>query len=96
MIARPDIALIFCDDLLPDGSYRDLLSALPRTSRKVPLTVVISGEDRDRTYREAIEQGAFDVIPSPCSKQDVQWVVIRATDLAQVARTSSTRLKSAG
>ena len=88
-VARPDIALIFCDDVLPDGSYRDLLALLPRTTRKVPLVVVLSGENRDRTYREAMEQGAFDVIVSPCSKQDVQWVVIRAMDLAQLARTSS-------
>jgi len=86
---RPDIAVVFCDDVLPDGSYRELLAALPRMTRKVPVVVVMSGADRDRTYREAMEEGAFDVIPSPCSKQDVQWVVIRAMDLAQMPRTSA-------
>ena len=89
VITRPDIALVFCDDVLPDGSYHDLLAVLPRTTRRVPLVVVMSGEDRDRTYREAMEQGAFDVIASPCSKQDVQWVVIRAMDLTQSPRVLS-------
>lgn len=89
MIARPDVALTFCDDYLPDGSYRDLLDALPRMTRRVPLVVVMSGEDRDRTHRDAIEHGAFDVIASPCSKQDVQWIVIRTMDVAQLPRTSS-------
>lgn len=89
MITRPDIALIFCDDCLPDGSYRDLLDGLPRMTRRAPLVVVMSGQDRDRTYREAMEQGAFDVIASPCSKQDVQWIVIRTMDLVQLPRTSS-------
>lgn len=89
LIARPDIALTFCDDYLPDGSYRDLLNALPRVTRRAPLVVVMSGEDRDRTYREAMEQGVFDVIASPCTRQDVQWIVIRAMDLTQLARASS-------
>ena len=88
MITKPDLALIFADDLLPDGSYRDLLAALP-AGHKIPLVVVMSGEDRDRTYREAVEGGALDVIANPCSKQDVQWIVIRAMELAQSARTSS-------
>lgn len=89
VVTRPDICLVFCDDVLPDGTYRDLLAELPRAPRRVPLVVVMLGEDRDRTYREAMEQGAFDVIVSPCARQDVQWVVIRAMDLAQLARTSS-------
>jgi DNA-binding NtrC family response regulator len=81
LAARSDVAIIFCDDLMPDGSYRDLLAAMPKTSHRVPLIVVMSQEDRDQVYREAMEGGAFDVIASPCSRQDVQWVVIRAMDL---------------
>ena len=87
-IARADVAVIFCDDVLPDGSYLDLLAAMPKATRKVPFIVVMSREDQDRIYREAMEHGAFDVIVSPCSRQDVQWVVIRAMDLTQLPRTT--------
>lgn len=88
-IAKPGLALVFCDDVLGTGSYRDLLALLPKASRRVPLVVVMSEENRDQTYRDAMEQGAFDVIASPCTKQDVQWVVIRAMDLTQVPRSAA-------
>jgi DNA-binding NtrC family response regulator len=72
-----DFALIFCEERWEGGTYRDLLSAMG--SRKAPVVVMISGENRDLVFREAMELGAFDVAANPCSRQDAQWMVIRAT-----------------
>jgi DNA-binding NtrC family response regulator len=88
-ITKPGVALVFCDDVWGQGSYRDLLNLLPKAGRRVPLVVVMSEENRDQTYRDAMEQGAFDVIASPCTKQDVQWVVIRAMDLTHLPRSAA-------
>jgi DNA-binding NtrC family response regulator len=87
-MVKHDIALVLCEDSRQQGKYQDLLAVIPRGGRRVPIVVVMSEENLDQTYREAMEKGAFDVIASPCSKQDVQWVVIRAMDLGQLPRTS--------
>jgi CheY-like chemotaxis protein len=39
VLSRHEVALVFCDDRLTDGSYRDLLQTL-RTWKKAPHIVV--------------------------------------------------------
>ncbi len=72
-----DFAVAFCDDCFEGGTYRDFLAMMPRP-RKLPVVVLISESNQYEASRDAVALGAFDVIPNPCSKQDVQWVVIRA------------------
>ena len=73
-----EFALVFCEEHCDDGTYRDLL---PKArSRKAPLVVMISDESRDVGFQEAMTLGAFDVVANPCSRSDVQWMVIRATN----------------
>lgn len=69
-------SLIFCEDTLSDGTYRDILRP-PGKPMKTRL-VVISEVSDDQNYNEAKQLGAFDVISSPCRRSDIQWVVIRA------------------
>jgi DNA-binding NtrC family response regulator len=71
------LSLIFCEDTLADGTYRDLLNILgkPLKSR---LVVISQQSHIELKYQEAIGLGAFEVITSPCRPSDVQWVVIRA------------------
>jgi DNA-binding NtrC family response regulator len=88
LMAKPEVSLILCDDVLEAGSYQDLLEAVPRAGRKIPIVVIMSEANHDETYRAAMAKGAFDVIVSPCARQDVQWVVIRAMDLTQLPRAS--------
>jgi CheY-like chemotaxis protein len=54
------------------------LSLISGGTRRTPVVVMISDMNRGPTYREVLEAGAFDVIASPCSKKDVQWMVLRA------------------
>jgi DNA-binding NtrC family response regulator len=72
-----DIHLIFCNNCMPDGSYLHLLELLRSLTRDVPVILIVPVEDRDFKHREAWAQGVFDIVASPCSRQDVQWMIIR-------------------
>ncbi len=85
-IAAEGLVLIFSEEILPEGQYGDVLLMVARSGRRGPVVVVISDENRDRVHREAMELGAFEVIAHPCSKQDVQWVVIRAMNSPRLPR----------
>lgn len=71
-------AAVFCEDCFEGGTYRDFL-ALAQRPRKVPVVVMVSESTQHLALKDAMALGAFDVIPNPCSKKDVQWMVIRAT-----------------
>ncbi len=92
-----DFALIFCQDRFEDGTYQDLLSIV-RGSEKVPVVVMISNLDQDFIFREAMALGALGVVASPCSIQDAQWMVIRATEhgTGSLKSTPNSRGASAG
>jgi DNA-binding NtrC family response regulator len=76
VLSRQEIALVFCDDRLTDGSYRDLLHTL-RTWEKAPHIVVTTRTGEWKDYLEAIRLGAFDMIPCPYRPIDVELNVIR-------------------
>jgi DNA-binding NtrC family response regulator len=73
--ARP--SLIFCEEDLPDGSYRELLQDVSKTA-KTRVVVISAAAEVDAHYNEALALGAFDMIASPCRRSDVQWIAIRA------------------
>jgi len=77
-----DATVVFCQDVLPDGTYRDLLSSTRVLARKAAIVVMVSEANRDSVPLEAPRLGAFDLIASPCSKQDVQWAIIRVVNTA--------------
>lgn len=77
VIAHRPMNLVFCDEHLPDGSYRDMVELL--RNRDISLPVVVTthvGEWKE--YLEATELGAFDMIPFPLRPTDVELTVIRA------------------
>ena len=73
--ARP--SLIFCEEDLPDGTYRELLNDVSKTAR-TRVVVISRDAELDAHYNEALALGAFDMIASPCRRSDVQWIAIRA------------------
>jgi DNA-binding NtrC family response regulator len=77
VLSRHGVALVFCDDRLTDGSYRDLLQAL-RTWEKAPHPVVTTRTSEWKDYLEALQLGAFDMIPYPYRSTDVELNVLRA------------------
>jgi DNA-binding NtrC family response regulator len=77
VLSQQRVALVFCDDSLTDGSYRDLLQALRRRKKEryVDVTNRI-GEWKE--YLEALDLGAFDMIQYPYRSTEVELNVIRA------------------
>ncbi len=76
VLARQDVPLVFCDERLADGGYRDLLACT--ANRKPPrIVVTIRTGDWDQ-YLDAMRQGAYDAIRFPLQPTDVELVVLRA------------------
>ena len=98
-LRRRAVRLVFCANALEDGSYRDLLALLDRRRRKPRAVVMTLGVEPEKEHLEALQSGAFDSISKPCSRSDVQWMVIHAlkdqrdpTDLP--SSTSSNKRRS--
>jgi len=77
VIVRRPMDIAFCDEQLPDGSYRDLVDSIRSRAMTLPLVVTTHvGEWKE--YLEATDLGAFDMIPFPLRPTDVELTVIRA------------------
>lgn len=77
VLVDQEIALVFCDRGLTDGTYRDVLAITRLVSRKVFLVVTSRLADWDE-YLEALRDGAFDLIASPCHTEDIVRVINQA------------------
>jgi DNA-binding NtrC family response regulator len=77
VLSSQKIDLVFCDENLSDGSYRDLLRANQVWIGR-PHIVVIGRFGEWAEYREALRLGVFGVISSPLYPTDVELAVIRA------------------
>lgn len=77
VLSEQRVALVFCDDRLTDGSYRDLLQTL-RTWKKERYVVVTTRIGEWKEYLEALDLGAFDMIQYPFRSSEVELNVIRA------------------
>jgi DNA-binding NtrC family response regulator len=63
LLGQP-IHLVLCEDILPDGSFRDVLHTLKLAGSGTPLVVCSLLGEIDE-YLEAMESGAFDFIAPP-------------------------------
>ena len=92
LLGRHDTVLAICHASSTDGSFRDLLGALGKSS-KVP--VIVCGDFYDpRLYLEAMELGAFDYLTYPYHSEGVDWVVRNALEAASdKSRTSGSLVK---
>jgi len=73
LLGRP-IRLVFCEDALPDGSFRDVLHTLKLAGSRVPLVVCSLLGEMDE-YLEAMESGAFDFISPPFRPTELESIV---------------------
>jgi DNA-binding response OmpR family regulator len=69
--------LVLCEAQLPDGSFRDVCELLGRRLKNTRL-IILTSNDLETCYSEAIGLGAFDVMLGPCSRTDLQWILMRA------------------
>jgi DNA-binding NtrC family response regulator len=77
VLSRQPVDLVFCDDSLSDGSYRDLLTT-KKNRLNAPRVVVTSRTWEWEEYLEAMRLGAFDVVRRPWQPTDVEMVVLLA------------------
>lgn len=83
--------IVFCEDSLPDGDFRDVLRIVTHTNAKLPV-VVCSRLGESPAYLEAMELGAFDYIAPPYRTGEVQFII--NTALRQFSTLDSERLNA--
>jgi DNA-binding NtrC family response regulator len=94
LLARRRVSLVFCDETLPDGNFRDVLRAAKALRARVPVVVSTRNDDWDN-YLEALRLGAFDYLVGPFSAADVELLVRYAFRSAQAAERNSKRAPQA-
>jgi DNA-binding NtrC family response regulator len=67
--------LVVCEEDPRDGKCCEFFSAMA-SSRAAPLWVALI--HNDDSYYETLSRGAFDAIPIPCRRTDLQWIIIHA------------------
>lgn len=90
VFANQDIDLVFCERHLTDGTYRDVL-AIARSRRRSARLVVMSSSPNWDEYLEALRDGAFDLIASPCGMADIAYVLDQAQREDQITRRNAAR-----
>jgi DNA-binding NtrC family response regulator len=74
-----NVGLVFCDRSFADGDYRDVLTAATgRRQAGRARVVLLAARDDFEQYKNAKDQGVFEVISPACRPTDVEWMVIQA------------------
>lgn len=77
ILARGNVAMVFCAAELDDGRFKDVLQAARQSGSAVPV-IVASRSDDTRQYLEAMQSGAFDYVATPCHRSEVERIVSNA------------------
>jgi len=70
-------AVVICERHIQEGSWKDLLERT-RTMPSHPLLIVTSHHPDNYLWAEALNLGAYDVLPKPFDRQEVVHVVSAA------------------
>ena len=85
ILSRGAVRLVFCEDSLQDGDFRDLLDAANSSPTRVRVVVIVRNGPGcvGDTRQEALRRGAFGVISPSFQATDVEWTVMEALRDAQ-------------
>jgi DNA-binding NtrC family response regulator len=80
VLSSQAFAVVFCDERMPGGSYRELLGvpASAHDGRRSQLVVTLQTGEWDE-YLEAIDSGAFEAIRCPVEPNEVVTALMHAT-----------------
>jgi DNA-binding NtrC family response regulator len=87
VFAIQNISFVFCDRVLTDGTYCDVLAIMRSLSLNISLTVTSRLADWDE-YLLAVRDGAFDLIASPSRAADIVRVISQAQREDQMPGTT--------
>jgi DNA-binding NtrC family response regulator len=74
VLTQRPVHVVFCEDELPYGGFREVLRLMKATGSEVPLVVSSLLGELDQ-YLEAMQLGAFDFIAPPYSRTEVESIV---------------------
>ena len=77
VLSRQGICIVFCEDQVADGNYRDLVEEVERTAKEVPI-IVVSRLGEWGEYLKAIRMGAFDYLAWPSRHGAIEWTTQNA------------------
>jgi DNA-binding NtrC family response regulator len=77
VLSGKSIEIVFCEETLPDGTYRQLLEPLVEQHRSTRFVLTLSTGAWEQ-YLEALRLGATDVLRRPLEAIEVELVLIRA------------------
>lgn len=89
VLSDQDIDLLFCDEHLSDGSYRDLIHP-NNFARKVPRIVLTTRTGEWDLYFKALGNGAYDIVRAPWHATDIEMILIRAQHEQQQQSSAAT------
>lgn len=75
-IAEQEACLLLCEDVLPDGDFRDVLKVVRDSRATVPVILFSRLADWDE-YLAAMKLGAHDLLRFPFRTGELQWVIDR-------------------
>jgi len=70
-LGRVRFAAVICDDILPDGGWRDVLSEAARIDTPPPVIVTSRLAD-ERLWAAVLDSGGFDVLAKPLDAAEFQ------------------------
>ncbi len=73
-LADSRISVVICEALLPDGTWKDLLTRMASTNAS-PLLVVTSDVADESLWAEVLNLGGYDVLAQPFDPEEVTRVV---------------------
>lgn len=77
VLSSHPFATVFCDELISDGSYRELLAAVRGTSGTSRFILML-GTGEWEEYLEALRLGITEVLRSPLQTPDIDIALIHA------------------
>ncbi len=89
VLREQDIAQVFCEETLSDGDFQDVLEAMGTSRPKKYLVALLRNEQR---CVEAMQHGAFDVVPVHYRPSDIRWLIFRAIRHAEDTRRFKERV----
>ena len=77
LFGKHESAVVFCDERLPDGSYRDLLASMP-SSPQMNRFIVVQCTGEWEEFLEALRLGAAEVLRAPLQAPDIDIALFHA------------------
>ena len=74
LLRENSVAVVICERDLPDGSWRDVMSAMTHVEHASHQIVTTRLAD-ERLWAEVLNLGGFDVISKPFREKEVTWVM---------------------